>query len=173
MTLPRLRLIVRDQTGFTLVELLVAIALVGLLSAGIAGMISQLLTMNARTSNHMIAVRQVQQAGKEISKDALQAQSVEPGADSGFPLFLSWTDLEGVTNNITYTITEDGELHRTLIRSEGAPESRVIARYIVAGNETTCELFSKGIKLTITASVGGGPYEGRETREYKAEARPD
>lgn len=165
------------QRGFSLVEMLVAIAIVGLISAGIAMLISQLITGNTRTSNHMIAVRQVQQAGKQVSQDTMQAQQIVLGPNDGFPLLFHWTDMGGVANNITYTLTEGGELLRTHVRDPGSSDSRVIAQYIVAG-ETSCspldgESDPGGVVLNVTASVGSGPYEGRETREYLAERRPD
>lgn len=170
------------QRGISLVELLVVIAIVGALSAGIATLISQIITGNTRTSNHMMAVRQVQQAGKEVSQDTLQAQEIIPGPNDGFPLLFHWTDIGGVANNITYTVSDNGELLRTHVRDPGDSDSRVIARYIVAdetsvvgfGGSPTCDPpCYRGLTFEVTASVGGGPYEGRETREYKAERRPD
>ncbi|MBE9515243.1 MAG: type II secretion system protein, partial [Chloroflexi bacterium] len=67
MTHRRVTFMHRNQRGFTLIELLIAIAIVGLIAGGITAAISQVLTINTRSSNHMIAVRQVQQAGKEVS----------------------------------------------------------------------------------------------------------
>jgi len=181
MTVHRFQMLRKGQLGFTLVELLVAIAIVGALSAGIAMLISQLITGNTRTSNHMVAVRQVQQAGKDVSHDTLQSKTITLGPNGGFPLLFFWTDIGGVANNITYTITEGGELLRTHVRDPGESNSRVTARYIVAGDTTAefgdiipnCEPHCRVLILTITASVGGGPYEGRETRVYEAERRPD
>jgi len=168
------------QRGFTLVELLVVIAIVGALSAGIATLISQIITGNTRTSNHMIAVRQVQQAGKDLSQDTLQSQNITAGGDLGFPLLLQWTDIGGVANNVTYTITEGGELIRTHVRDPGQSSRMVIARYIAEasvvgfGSRLECDPpCYRGLTFTVTASVGGGPYEGRETRVYEAERRPD
>jgi prepilin-type N-terminal cleavage/methylation domain-containing protein len=48
------RLIRKDQRGFTLVELLVAIAIAGLITGGITAAIMQVLNINHRASNHMI-----------------------------------------------------------------------------------------------------------------------
>ena len=180
MRLCRVNPAVGRQRGITVVELLVAIAIVGLISAGIATLISQIITGNTRTSNHMIAVRQVQQAGKDVSQDTLQAQEIIPGPNDGFPLLLRWTDIGGVANNITYTIAESGELLRTHVRDPGDSDSRVIARYIAAasvdvfGSIPECDPpCYRGLTLEVMAIVGDGPYQASETREYTAERRPD
>jgi len=185
MMVHRFRMICRGEHGFTLIELLVAIAIVGLISAGIAAVISQIITGNTRTSNHMVAVRQVQQAGKEVSQDTLQAQNVTQGDQSGFPLTFEWGEWDSdLRHEIVYTLEDMpggagdlAQLRRTHTVFNGEQQetqtSRVIARYIVR-EETVCQLVDpRNLHLTITASVGGGPFEGRETREYRAKRRPD
>jgi hypothetical protein len=113
----------------------------------------------------MIAVRQVQQAGKEVSNDALQAQSVNATGSQGFPLILVWTDWEGEVNQVTYTLTDDNEL----LRSHNVDESRVIAEYIDP-DYTSCvwDQANKVLTFTVTASVG----TESETRVYEIEPRP-
>ena len=170
MTFPRFTFVRKEQTGFTLVELLVAIAIVGIITLGITMTISQIWTINIGASNHMIAVRQVQQAGKEVSKDTLQAQSVQPSGTWGFPLTLTWKDRDNANNVVVYTITEDDELERSHSVNGVTPPSRVIARYIHAA-ETSAEWNGK-LVLTVTATVGNGPQQASETRVYEVEPRP-
>jgi len=79
-----------DQRGFTLIEMVVVLALIGIIAAGIAMTISQVVAVNSRTSSHMVALRQVQQAGDRISKDALQAGTVVHNTD-GDPFYLRLT----------------------------------------------------------------------------------
>ena len=170
MTFPRLRFTHKQQMGFTLVEMLVAIALVGLISLGIAAAIMQVLTINVDASNHMIAIRQVQQAGKEVSKDTLQAQSVTCDGSDGFPLTLAWTGWEGPENVVVYTITEDNKLQR----SHNINGARIIAKYIDPDPENTyCEFVDGVLTFKVTATVGGGPQGASETRVYEVEPRPD
>ena len=64
----------KDQRGLTLVELLIAILLTGLITGGITMTIFQVFNLNTRTSNHMTAVRQVQHAGFWVSPDVQMAQ---------------------------------------------------------------------------------------------------
>ena len=58
-----IRSIYKNQKGFTFIELILAVAITGIITGGITMAITQLLIGNARTSNHMVAIRQVQNAG--------------------------------------------------------------------------------------------------------------
>jgi prepilin-type N-terminal cleavage/methylation domain-containing protein len=112
MIFGRLRVTQRDQRGLTLVELLIAILLAGIITSGITMTIFQVFNINSRTSNHMTAIRQVQHAGKQVSEDLLQAKRVEPGGSSGFPLTLNWTDWDDEQHGIVYNLEDmpSGEL---------------------------------------------------------------
>jgi prepilin-type N-terminal cleavage/methylation domain-containing protein len=186
MIFPRLGTGHDNQKGFTLLELIIAIAIAGLITAGITMAIMQILTINHRASNHMIAVRQVQQAGKEVSKDALQAQYIvltdgtgEYPADTNFPLTLNWTDSEGRVNVVVYNITEDGELKRSHIVDGNATATAlpVVAQYIdfsmdplTTEARTRCEWDSVRRLLTFTVTAALGTET--ETRIYEIEPRP-
>ena len=179
MTFPRFTFVHKDQRGFTLVELLVAIAIVGIITLGITMTISQIWTINIGASNHMIAVRQVQQAGKEVSKDTLQAQNVTCGGSNGFSLTLAWEDSEGTANDVTYTVAEDNRLQRSHSIDAGVPTVTYVAQYIDPG-ETSCDCNCVDcvcddlvLTFTVTATVGSGPQGASETRVYEIEPRPD
>ena len=165
------------QRGFTLIELLIAIVIAGLITGGITFAIMQLLTINTRASNHMVAVRQVQQAGKEVSKDTLQAQNVTVNnatGSRGFPLTLNWT-VNNSTHGVIYSLNGTGDL-RTLQRkyyfNSALNSTTTVAEYI-ALNQTTCAPPGPlprraALNFTVTATVG----DQSETRLYEVQPRP-
>ena len=182
-----MRKLYKDQRGFTLVEILVVLVLIGLITGGITAAISQVLTINHRASNHMICVRQVQQAGKEVSKDALQAQpdKIDANPPGGDFLVLNWTSWEGWENMVVYTI-DDGKLKRshtvTINGTDQTTGPTVVADYIDAdqtscccdcdgdGNcEAACNCTTELLIFTVTATLG----TESETRIYQIEPRPD
>jgi prepilin-type N-terminal cleavage/methylation domain-containing protein len=170
----------RTQRGFTLIELIIAVAIAGLITAGITAAIMQILTINTRSSNHMIAVRQVQQAGKEVSKDTLQAQSVNATGTHGFPLILTWDEWgTNQTNTVVYNLTDmPGGLKQltrthTFNSTDQQTALPIVAEYIDP-DQTTCSplgvLPSGGVlTFSVTATVG----TQSETRVYEIEPRPD
>jgi prepilin-type N-terminal cleavage/methylation domain-containing protein len=184
----KMRKLYKDQRGFTLIEILMVLVLIGIITGGITAAISQVLTINTRASNHMIAVRQVQQAGKEVSKDALQAQpnKIDNNPSGGNFLVLNWTDSEGLENMVVYTIDDD-KLKRshTVNGTAQTTAPTVIAQYIDPAQtscccdcngdgdcDASCNCTTKVLIFTVTATVGSGSYEAIETRVYEIEPRP-
>ena len=170
MTLRGFRLAHNSQRGFTLVELMIALVIAALITAGITAAIMQVLTINTRASNHMVAVRQVQQAGKEVSKDALQAQPDKiDDAPPGAFLSLNWTNWEGLENEVIYII-DDGELKRSH-SINSTPQSTapfVVAKYIDSAH-TSCNWTGSVLIFTVTATLG----TESETRIYEIDPRVD
>ena len=130
----KLGLINRNQRGFTLVELIIAIAVSGVIAGATTGAIFQLMNDSARSNNHMTAVRQVQNAGYWFSRDALMAKSVSLFTGSGFPLHLTRTDFDGNVHQVDYDLVGNN-LQRdfTVHDADGAlidSGSSVVAQYI-------------------------------------------
>jgi len=158
MIFHRLKSIHKNQKGFTLIELIVAIAITALI-IGVS-------------SNHMKAVRQVQNAGYWISHDVQMAQSVVPAADAdGFPLDVAWKDWDTNLHEVTYTLLENGKLERTY-RFNGETSEILVAQYIESIEVDPIPFSGTKLTLTVTASVGTWPQEENETRVYEIVPRP-
>ena len=167
----------KDQRGLTLVELLIAILLTGLITGGITMTIFQVFNLNTRTSNRMTAVRQVQHAGFWVSPDVQMALEVDTENDPGTPEFelltLTWNEGgTGIPHEVIYTL-EDGELWRNeSINGGNSTLLTRVAEYISDNPaDTYCDWDDENKKLTfrVTANVGGQI----ETREYKVKPRPE
>ncbi len=174
MRLDRLGSIRKDQRGLTLVELMIAIALAGIVTAGITMTVAHLFSGSTRTSNHMTAIRQVQSAGYWVSQDALQAQEepvIGENPATNF-LTLTWTDsATGNNTTVIYTLVDmpSGESTRLQRRRsvEGVPTVTYVAQYIDPG-ETSCSWNATRLVFRVTANVGGQS----ETRVYEVKPRP-
>jgi hypothetical protein len=71
---------------------MIAIAITSLITGGLGAIVYQIYTGSARSSNHMVAVRQVQEAGYWLSTYAYTSQNTTITGTSGFPLILQWID---------------------------------------------------------------------------------
>jgi prepilin-type N-terminal cleavage/methylation domain-containing protein len=104
-----IRLIHKGQSGFTLVELLIAIALTALITTGVTMAIGQTFTGSTRSVNHMVAVRQVQEAGYWIAFYAYAGQGLTTTGESSFPLVVNWIDFDGnARHKIVFSLNSSG-----------------------------------------------------------------
>ena len=112
----------KDQAGFSLLELLVAIAISSIIAIGLVMTIFQLYRGHAQTSGEITVIRQVQQTGYYMSRDTHMAKEVLVDTDPDTPevLTLTWywflyhpdeMDRDGEGNRVIYTL-EDGRLYR-------------------------------------------------------------
>ena len=159
----------KDQRGLTLVELLIVIAITGIITGGITMSIFQVFNINTRTANRMAAVSQVENAGSWVSPDVQMAREID--TESEF-LKLTWIEIEeaaNYTHEVTYAITPDNKLQREH-SIDSVPDSSIkVAEYIdLAGTYCDWDYDNKILTFTVTATVG----EQSETREYKVKPRP-
>jgi prepilin-type N-terminal cleavage/methylation domain-containing protein len=166
----------KDSRGFTLVELLVALSIAGLLVSAASVTLNQLFSLVPAGENMMVAIRQVQDAGYWISTDGLQAQVITPGASSGMPLTISWVKWDATKTTVTFSLT-NGNLQRQEVvtyESTGNVKSSkqtqvaysitsITAQY----NQPDANNPRKILTITITAQIGSS----NETRTYKISPR--
>ena len=158
----------KDQRGLTIIELLVVIVLTSLITAAITTTFFQVFDMNTRTANHMAALSQVQQAGKLVSEDMLEAQAdmIDDSPEGGEFLILGWNNT--AVHEVTYTL-EDGELWRSESIDGGDPTLTRVAEYIDPDpTKTWCDLEGNVLIFKVTATVG----EESEQRLYRVQPRP-
>jgi prepilin-type N-terminal cleavage/methylation domain-containing protein len=129
MMFHRLRSINKDQRGFTILEILIAIAVTGLITSGVTGAIFQIIEGSTRSSNDVAAIREVQKAGYWISQDAQMAQDLEMVGVSGFPLTLTWIDWEGDEYQSVYTLASN-KIQREYSVNGANTEVSLVAQYI-------------------------------------------
>jgi len=155
------------EKGFTLVEILVSLAILIAIGTVMSAAVIMIMKTSSENTEWNVNLRQVQNAGHWVSKDALMAQEVDTNKPGVF-LSLSWSDWGGSTFNIDYVI-EDNMLKRRL---NDNPEF-LIAEYIVP-EATTCVWVEEENKLTVTikASLHGDEGKHWVERIYEISPRP-
>ena len=163
------------QSGFTLIELVIAFGVSAIIIAAASFSIFHLMNMTTRNTNYMTAVRNAQNAGYWITRDTEMAYGTilpdgNPGIftnlseESGFPLELRRIDsdnLEGPTVLTIYTLV-DGTLWR-----EYDGQSSIVAQHINA-NDTNV-IYENGIlEFTVVTKVTTKNITGTEKRTYQA-----
>lgn len=165
------RSISNDQRGFTAIEILVASAISAIIGFGIAIAAFQMININARSTNHIIVIKQVESAVYWIGHDAAMSQVVQPGAGSGFPLNLSWVEWDNTNHRVSYTLG-NGELRRINYVNQAETGQTMVAENISSNQQLTyCRFLDGMLTLKVTASVGGFRSDS-ETRIAQVIPRP-
>ncbi len=169
------------EKGYTLIELLIAVTIM-VLAVGAAGAaIFQIFKNIERNNDLMTVVRQVENAGYWISRDAQMARVVTTVDDLTPPLFLSlswasWDDggtLISHSANYTFEDVTDGigRLMRTYT-SAGVSEETHIAQYIYYDSSDAANTSNTSFDRPILTVKLTAIFEGaQETREYKIKRR--
>jgi len=169
--LHRLGLTYRNQKGSALTELLIAITVAALIAIAVAMGVFQIVTGNARTSNHLTAVRQVQEAGYWVSHDTQMSAIVSTTPGNGFPLTLQWQKWDGSIEYEAVYSLQNTKLHRSYSVNDVVQSSGIIAEYIDL-SQTNCNFTGDELIFTVRATIGSGSQQGSETRVYKIKPRP-
>ena len=167
------RIFYKGEKGFTLIEVLVSITIIGIISLGATMTNAQLLTETSRNNDYTTASRQTLNALYWISRDAQMAQDIQPNGTSGFPLTLNWVEWDNKTYQIIYSL-EDSKLKRSYSVDGGDPTVILIAEYISPDEQATfCSTDNGVLNLTITASIGPASNSTNITRVRKITSRPN
>lgn len=167
----RLKALIKKQAGLTLIELLIALAITGIITGASTMIVFQVFDGEARSNNHLDAISRVQNAGRQISRDAGMAQSVYcPDEDDDFLIRLSWTDWEdNETYTVEYKIT-NAELWRDYyIGDDTEPTTSYHFEYVNC--ESPCPVDTE-LSFKLTATVGVGTQQISESRVYNIMPRP-
>jgi len=144
----------KGQRGFTLPELLITVAITGLIVSFLGTAIYQILTITEYSSDRTIAMHELQNVAHWVSRDGQMARAASGGSE----LILTLPD----GSSITYAMAET-ELRRT------AGESQMtLARNI---SDLSFSVENRIITMTVTSSPKGRPNIS-EQRTYKVYLRP-
>jgi prepilin-type N-terminal cleavage/methylation domain-containing protein len=164
--------------GFTLIEMVLALAILGSIGGVMAMTISQTIFGSRRSNDQATVLSQVQTAGYWMARDAQMSQYdllvADDDPDSPEVAHFEWSDWaasELLLCEIDYTLV-DNKLIRTLYEDGIVVNEITVARNI---DQVSCTYYinvsgyhdEKKLTISITASSG----EASLTREYKARPR--
>jgi prepilin-type N-terminal cleavage/methylation domain-containing protein len=158
-----------SEKGFTLVEMIVTAAIIGIIMAALATTVTALLTHPEQATDHNIVLCEVQNAGYWITRDVQMARNVTLDDPSGFPLTFNIPVDTDENNDLSVDYLFDGnELKRQVYDSlDTLISETVIAKYIDVADTAFGVLESNAYKLTIKASKGEAVVE----RSYEVSQR--
>jgi prepilin-type N-terminal cleavage/methylation domain-containing protein len=172
-----------SERGFTMIEVIVALVIVGMIASSASMVMGQMFRVNASSTSRITVIRQVQNAGSYISNDIQTAREVviDPGA-TGFPLVITWTDWDTATAyRAEYYITAQKELfrHYTAMLGEATVQetTTLVSACLDLTGTPPNTLFrrvqgTERFSLKVTAVLPGYPVDVRETRTYEMLPRP-
>ena len=150
------------KKGFTLIELVLAIAIAAIIIPGIIILSTQVISSNQRNSKHIMAVNQLKNAVNYITNDVQMAGWVVAGIDASgnHTLTLSWINYPNDQITVTYLLI-NGTLQRSYTDHDDNSQNNT---EIIANNVNPASLrYDKSLNpdtmtqyLTINIAISDG-----------------
>lgn len=163
--------------GFTLIELAVAVTIMGAIGATAAMALNQVNRGTEYSNNSITTVQQVQNAGYRISRDVQKAHSIiTENLTAPEFLIINWTEWDEHDDPIYHTVKyliEDlnddiGKLTRNHWSSDGVNQKTLIAEYVYyhpSDTVNTSRVYYTNPEMTLKITV---IFEKKqESREYR------
>jgi prepilin-type N-terminal cleavage/methylation domain-containing protein len=157
---------IEQQNGITLMELLIAVAITGLLAVVIVTSIVQVLNINASSGSRMTAIKQVERSIDRIRMDVQMAQEIVTTDvdDPNVFLKLEWKEWDNTVNEVIYTL--DPTSHQMNRQSSGTVN--IVAESIASVQVS--QLAGGNWEFTITSTVEG-MKPSTEIRTFEVQTR--
>jgi prepilin-type N-terminal cleavage/methylation domain-containing protein len=144
----------RGVKGFSLIEMAMAIAIIGVVVPGISMSIVHIFKNHEKASDAYVVMQQVQNTGHWISRDIQAADEITLGGPDGFPVTLIVpVDTEASNNHkIIYSFESDKLKRRVYDSLDNLITESLVAQYIDTGQTSISSGDSNTYELTASAS---------------------
>ena len=145
----------QQQKGFTLLEIVVTIGIVGAIVMTVALAVTTLLANSQQPTTRQILLQQVQQAGYQMPRDIQMSSNVTLSGPNGFPCTINIPVDQNPSNDysVKYLFDSDKLKRQQYDSSGNLTAETLIAQYVDTDN-TTLANAADSYKLTIRASIG-------------------
>ena len=159
----------RREKGFTLIEVIVALAIISVIIVALSMTITTIVTNSQGTTERSVVLRQVQNAGYSISRDVQMAEDVTLDGTSGFPLILDIPVDTDENNNYSVNYLFDGDkiIRQVYDSSHTLIKENMVAECIDVDATTFTDLGTNTYELTVKACNGEAVAE----RSYQIKQR--
>ena len=168
-----LKTTLKKQVGFTLIELMIALCITGVVAVSVVTTIYQLRNISNIHYAHVMSVKQVENAVFYLNRDIQQAQNIETNVQGNW-LTLNWTSWDTSQHQITYRFSNVVNNIGDLIRNDGTINN-TIAKSINTSSSNTNVSYDSGthiLVLQLTSTVKSGNKQNTETRKLSIIPRP-
>jgi hypothetical protein len=155
----------RSEAGWSMIELIVAIAVSALILAGTIVLLRYTVMVGAEHRHKTMATLQVQYVGFWVSEDVMQAQEIVLSEPDGFPLQIAWMeeDEEGeyfVENVVTYELNAEARCLERTHTLDGVSLGTSVVGEFLEPESTRCYEnefeYVSSLILEVTANCEGG-----------------
>jgi prepilin-type N-terminal cleavage/methylation domain-containing protein len=146
------------QKGYTLVEILVAMAITAIIGTVITVSLSQTMAVSWSGNKHMVAIKQVENALFYINRDVQAASSISTTASG------KWLQIGRADGSyVYYTIVQPGGSQPNYLQRTLNGTNSLVAQYIDTGS--SCSYNGNWLEVTLTATLSGLGHSS-ETRHW-------
>ena len=167
-----------SQKGFTLMELLAVIGIVGMVSGVMSMSIIMILKVSGESNDQAIALQRVQNTGQWLSLDVQMSETIAIDTDPATETFITLTiPVAGEDDNtITYKLVDmDGTIKKLTRTDQDSGTTYLISEYIFydpGETDTTVVSYNQDTR-TLTATITAKAGDVTQSKKYQITQRID